>query len=489
MSNRLDISMDIKTRRKYYYTILILSILIVLNVFCNKAISTDPEDETVYHGRIFINSIPSGANIILNGKDTGKLTPDTLKWLKEEHYNIILRMSGFRDSSFQVYAIENQVTSLSIDFTKNPLMYGNIICSSDPESSEIYLNGIYTGKVTPDTIKKLFPGNYIIRFSKVGYRSDSIEIRVTSNNASNAYLKLTDTTLWVIFNKSNSPLTTNYINCIAIDKQNKKCIGTDGGGLYLFDDNEWINYTSGNSGLPDDKITAILPAENGLWIGTKSYGLVYFVGNEWANYNSSNSFLTGDFITALALDDSENIWIGTYNKGLFKFKNNVWENFNTNNSGLKSDFITSLYSDEGGSLWIGTNNKGIFIYENNSWKELNKIFPNLPLNISSISNCENVMYVGSNTGLYKYENDIWASVQPVFSNLITTLAVDAKNNLWVGSKDLGVSLIEGIFIFRDKYSRMNSQLPYNYVTSTAVDKNNNKWFCTYGEGIAKFKGK
>ena len=45
-------------------------------------------------------------------------------------------------------------------------MYGSIKFTSIPDSAEIYLNSIYTGKRTPAVIDYLVPGLYDVTFKK-----------------------------------------------------------------------------------------------------------------------------------------------------------------------------------------------------------------------------------------------------------------------------------------------------------------------------------
>jgi len=55
---------------------------------------------------------------------------------------------------------------------------------------------------------------------------------------------------FIIYDKLNSGLPSNWVNAIAIDGQGNKWIGTNGGGLAKFDGVSWTVYNSSNSGLP-----------------------------------------------------------------------------------------------------------------------------------------------------------------------------------------------------------------------------------------------
>jgi hypothetical protein len=71
-------------------------------------------------------------------------------------------------------------------------------------------------------------------------------------------------------------LPSNWVNAIAIDKQNNKWIGTRE-GLAKFDDVSWSVYNISNSGLPENNIWAItIDAQGNKWIGTYWGGLAVY---------------------------------------------------------------------------------------------------------------------------------------------------------------------------------------------------------------------
>jgi len=71
-------------------------------------------------------------------------------------------------------------------------------------------------------------------------------------------------------------LPDKNVECIAIDNDGNKWIGTDGGGLAKFDDTNWTVYNTANSSLPNNYISIITIEGNGnKWIATSS-GLAVF---------------------------------------------------------------------------------------------------------------------------------------------------------------------------------------------------------------------
>lgn len=75
------------------------ALIVVVLLFCacrENAVEFILEQSTA---NVFVNSSPSEAQIYLNNSFTGKLTPDTLKYLEPGTYLVTLKLSGYMDSS------------------------------------------------------------------------------------------------------------------------------------------------------------------------------------------------------------------------------------------------------------------------------------------------------------------------------------------------------------------------------------------------------
>lgn len=101
-------------------------------------------------GNIVVTSVPAGAQIFLNGTNTGKVTPDTLKSVASGNQSITLKVSGFLDTTFTVSVPSGGTTSKAVTMRSSD---ARIVLVSTPAGAQIWLNGVNTGKVTPDTLK------------------------------------------------------------------------------------------------------------------------------------------------------------------------------------------------------------------------------------------------------------------------------------------------------------------------------------------------
>jgi hypothetical protein len=115
----------------------------------------------------------------------------------------------------------------------------------------------------------------------------------------------------------------------------------------------------------------------------------------WTRYTTSNSPLPNDTITAMTMDTDGSLWIGTMN-GLAKFDGKNWEVFREMNNGdsiLSGNIIWSLAVDSSNVIWVGTA-FGISRRAANNWTvyRRGKGFPerSTPLNIISIASAPNL---------------------------------------------------------------------------------------------------
>ncbi|GBD92263.1 PEGA domain protein [bacterium BMS3Abin04] len=144
-------------------------------------------------GNLFIDSEPQGASIVLNGELLNIYTPDTLKNLQSGDYNIILSLEGYYDSTFAVHVFKQQTVDKFIRLRQLPPS-GNVFVQSDPEGAEILLNGLSTGKITPDTLKFAPVGLNEITLVLKDFADTTLAINVEQDQTIDVSAVLRDTT-------------------------------------------------------------------------------------------------------------------------------------------------------------------------------------------------------------------------------------------------------------------------------------------------------
>ncbi|MCB0744420.1 MAG: PEGA domain-containing protein, partial [Ignavibacteriae bacterium] len=141
------------------------------------------------YGSIYVTSDPSGAQIIFNDENTGKVTPDSIIDISAGEYTIMLKLNAFKDTTFSVTVNQNSQTTEDIYLIEtNPK--AKIVITSNPSGAQIYLNDENTGKITPATFDNLERGNYTIKL-KLALYDDAIEqIVVTKDQTVNKNISM-----------------------------------------------------------------------------------------------------------------------------------------------------------------------------------------------------------------------------------------------------------------------------------------------------------
>jgi len=89
---------------------------------------------------------------------------------------------------------------------------------------------------------------------------------------------------------------------------------------------------------------------------------VLHADGSWQSYTSANSGLARDQISAMALDNAGDIWLGTYGGVSVLRADGAWQTYTTANSGLGSNYVSGITVDSGQNIWIGTSGGGLSEY-------------------------------------------------------------------------------------------------------------------------------
>ncbi len=481
-------------RKSKIFIFILLSIMLFNS--CDKEVFTGyPTEPPAHFGKIFLNSDPPEALIYINNKNTGYVTPDTVKWLETGSYTVTLKQGLFGDSSFVINIDENIKKEIFVDYRNNPKFWGKIECNSKPSGASIFLNGVNTELTTPNTITKL-PGNYKVKLSYPNCREDSVSFLLYGGKSQYINILLEDTTNWVSYKLSNSQISSNVVSCISVDKNNMKWIGTRDKGVAAFDGKNWFKYDTKNSSLISDFIYCIEVAEdNSIWVGT-AVGLSVYRNGVWQNF--SESYLN-KYITDISLGKNGDIWVAT-EVGLAKYNSGLWQFYNTSNSGIVANYTTCVAVDETGNVWVGTNMFGISKFDGNNWQTY--IVANMGVD-TSIGNIiihiaadkDNNIWVahavndkaGMRGGMTRFDGSKWSEWKytGVNTNYVESIYVDKNNTKWVGTTN-GLAEITDQEVV-NIYNVQNSQIPLGRVTGVVLDIQNNIWVTTLNNGISKYK--
>ncbi len=471
------------------FTFLILSILLLVTA-CDKEVSKSPLEPEVPKGFIYIDSEPDGFTIFQNGRNTGRLTPDSISYIEAGEYEITLKRKYFKDTSMVVILGEDEKVSVDFNISANPSMYGDLILQSQPEGASITLNDSSLNKVTPYTMGNLWPGEYHVKYKLINHRDINFTAIVQSSKTNSYTKELRDTTIWVDFQIFNSDIQSNTLTALAVDKNNVKWIGTEINGLIRYDEVSFINFNTSNSSITSNKINCIsVDEQNRIWIGTNE-GLCIYDGNLWISYNNTNSGLVTNTVNVIKFDGSGTAWIGT-SDDLTKFDGINWSIYN---QVWDRDWIQSLHIENENKVWIGTKLDGIWLFENQYFNLIYQgiyHFPSKTINSIEKDNLGNVWFCFSpdtagRGGVSFYDGTSFTNfLLGTFQNSVNNVFIDYENNKWV-------STTEGLVLFNSQnsttlFNTFNSLISSDNVRASVRDENGNVWITTIGGGLNKYK--
>ncbi len=193
------------------------------------------------------------------------------------------------------------------------------------------------------------------------------------------------------------------------------------GNIYLFDVNtmsftdvppKWNRLTE----LKNEEITFVSEAEDGiLWIGTNGGGLFIFdmAANDYTNFNRSKSEynVESSSLSCFFKDDNQNIWIGSFDRGV-DISFNSRRNFNYDpelNKITRNEFISGITSDANENYYIGTRFNGLYIYNARTKKHVLLNTSNTSLNSNNIRklvlDSRGQLWISTHKSLYLYQKN------------------------------------------------------------------------------------
>ncbi|MFQ5856539.1 MAG: two-component regulator propeller domain-containing protein [Anaerolineae bacterium] len=308
---------------------------------------------------------------------------------------------------------------------------------------------------------------------------------------------------WHHFTMEDGDLASNIVSTVAIDKDGAVWIGTQqyvkegawaGGGVNVYRDGVWTIYNKDNSALPVNEVLKIETDADGLvWIGTgdlrdnSGAGLAIYdpaiddPDVAWTVYTVDDG-LPSNLVTDVAFDrEHDRVWVamgpylvgGITGGGLAVFENGGWTSFTSandvptwNDDNVTGDF-RAIVVDNDGNPWAGTYDTQGYLSEEwpfvdaliahregDQWSKIP--FPEQGFISSLLLAPNGTLWAGigqggrgdlpTRGGLRARINGTWTAATMATSGLagndITTLALGSNGDLWIGTADAGLSLLQ-----------------------------------------------
>jgi hypothetical protein len=158
--------------KKIFFLLLILLVVLLIN-----SCSDDPVSPAVPEGNLLVTSIPSGAQIWIDGVNTTQTTNDTVFDIEEGVHDITLKRNEYVDNTFSVNIIADETSTV-----------GPIVLVSDIQTTLFGPVRIYESYGTPASLPS---GIDLSTGNAWGVSSDSsgvVDIYFYSDAGGNSYL-------------------------------------------------------------------------------------------------------------------------------------------------------------------------------------------------------------------------------------------------------------------------------------------------------------
>jgi serine phosphatase RsbU (regulator of sigma subunit)/ligand-binding sensor domain-containing protein len=331
-----------------------------------------------------------------------------------------------------------------------------------------------------------------------------------------------------LYNEYNgNSLSHNEVYTILEDRSGVLWIGTNGGGLNVFDriNQRFISLRhdpEDPNTLSYNEVRDIYEDRSGLlWIGTYGGGIDKINRNKKKfkrysrNLRDPNS-LSEDIVWCIYEDKAGILWIGTHGGGLNRYdrKSNKWKHFRhipDDPSSLSHNIVRVVYEDHSGRFWIGTHGGGVNLFDPATEKF--RTYKNEPDNFNSISHDQirtiyqdrsGVVWIGTyGGGLNKLQSGSSDNSAPTFlhyrhapfdsnsisHDIVRVVFEDKFGGFWIGTEGGGLNKLDretGKF----KHYRSNPDDPRSlsndYIFSIHEDRFGMLWISTWGGGLNKF---
>ena len=213
------------------------------------------------------------------------------------------------------------------------------------------------------------------------------------------------------------------------------------------------------------------------------------------------SMMTYSRDSRVFLDNKMNLWLYQSHslagsQWIFSLRDHQWRRMSDLES-MGNALVNTINEDHNGNLWVGTGNSGVHTFKINptdyslSESEQQKVFSPQSSHISCLYlDDNNTMWVGSAKLGVAY-TDLCAPTLNMVSTGeyedVSSILQDRQGNLWVGFDGGGV-MRKSQTGSVTHYSALQQQLPSNIITSLTLDAKGIVLVGTYGNGIAKFDG-
>ncbi|MEM6348127.1 MAG: hypothetical protein AAF927_29870, partial [Bacteroidota bacterium] len=311
---------------------------------CNDA---DPLSRDYCDGEYCIHS-RSRFNAEANFKDID-VDQDGNVWIT--HFHSVSRFDGTSWTTFN---------SVNSDFgsrrpIENTLLFnttiapdGRVAVLSEGNEFHLYDGRVWRKEVFTDTslISTFLGTSTSIRNAEFAPNGD---LWLTTDRPDG--LAVWDSSSWTVFTDFGGNFTNRQVRAIDFAEDGTVWAATDGRGVFSYDGNNWTEYNTSNSNIPDDDFWDLIALDGKLWgIASAPFGrqLAHFDGTDWVDP------YFGTFIApnrSLTHDQQGQVIVPMLN-AFARFDGNSWQITDIDTLGITSSTVDQIALDSMGLYWL-----------------------------------------------------------------------------------------------------------------------------------------
>lgn len=190
------------------------------------------------------------------------------------------------------------------------------------------------------------------------------------------------------FTAANSPLGAFPVTDLAFDG-NIVWFTTQGAGVFKYDNGIWTQYSESSLGLPLDAAQCIHVDEDGIkYIGTYNEGVFIFDNTNWTRVYNLNANMPLNNIATIYKEDANLVWLGIgvqrNDSSLLKYNfTSVQILDESMMNGIQTSNIRHVNVDHNGVKWIASNDDdkgGLIRYNDTTYSVFRQFSSGLPSN-------------------------------------------------------------------------------------------------------------
>ena len=139
-------------------------------------------------GSVKVSSSPNGAQIWLDGKDTGLETPEVLEDVDAGRHGITLKKEGYDNAGRSVSVQEGKRVSVDLALKEKAKEKGSVKINSTPKGAQIWIDGRNTGRSTDDLLEGLEVGSHSLRLVLDGYEPYTASLEISAGRQDRSYV-------------------------------------------------------------------------------------------------------------------------------------------------------------------------------------------------------------------------------------------------------------------------------------------------------------